>query len=103
MIEIFIILSIVAIIMIIAALSYRMDHSTRDAIEEESEDDILLGAYYGDPRTKTCVHVISVEDGVVAFQFVDEKHWGESYSLPRDAFAHTYQKFPDGCPFTQTF
>lgn len=100
--EIFIILSIVSVIAIIAVLSYRVDRSTPNTVEK-AIDDVLLGAYYGDPRTKTCVHVISVEDGVVAFQFVDEKHWGESYSLPRDAFIHTYQKFPDGCPFTQTF
>jgi hypothetical protein len=58
---------------------------------------VVLGKYYGDPETKTCVEVIAVEDDMVAFRHMSE----EIHSMPKSAFLEKYYKYPNGCEFPE--
>lgn len=61
---------------------------------------ILLGKYYGDPSTKKCVTVISVENGIIGFRYMNPR--SQVNSLPVEAFVQKFYRYPNGCPFDDT-
>lgn len=68
-------------------------------VEPEVVDGISIGRYYGDPESKTCVEVVTVENGIVAFRYMRPPNTNNIMSVPKEAFLEKYYKYPNGCDF----
>jgi hypothetical protein len=66
-------------------------------VKPQAVDGVMIGTYYGDLEKKVCVDVLSVENGIVAFRYIDPDHRNQEFSMPVQGFLETHFKFPNGC------
>ena len=69
--------------------------------ESQEIDGVAVGKYYGDPFNRVCVEVISIENGIVAFRYMDPSNTNSILSMPKEAFLEKFFKYPNGCDFIE--